>query len=204
MTPTAREMGDKNYWKQTVKSILPSVLNEVSVAHSFDFVMDSYSLTWDTTTETLTGNNNDLLEVQTIRYGTPYRVLAHVRKIDILERVESGGTLGGVKAWYQSGVDNQGFPKITLVDAPSASATATVDYRKKNVPLADWPDDFEWVLVSGIMARLSPGMYYLKFRQEIKDMVRRYKVGGKDVNQADVDPQILATNHKIYRNYRSN
>ena len=203
IAPQARALGDRNYWKNIVSNLLPVVLTRIATSHSFDFVMNSQSFTWTANEQgvALHGVNEDLLEVVSLKHGTT--VLQKMRKADAIDVLSNGNSLGGVKMWYQDGVDNDGFPKITLADLPSEDETVVIDYRRKNIELSQWPDDFAWVIVSGLMYQIG-AISKPAYQSDIKDMVRLYKRGGKDYTIAGLDPQILQANQQVNSNYRSN
>jgi hypothetical protein len=120
-----------------------------------------------------------------------------MRRVDAYDLVENDNTVGGVKAYYQSGVDNRGFPKITLIDTPgTANQTIRVDYRKKNLTLAIFPDDFGYVIAHGVLAWVNP-LHRRQYNKVLKKMINRHKAGGKDYNPMQMDPHIVGTNRRI-------
>jgi hypothetical protein len=101
-----------------------------------------------------------------------------------------------VWGWYESHRDH-GYPAVTIINTPTESGeTLDIRYRKSGIKLADLPDEFGYVVALGVLGWIEPG-YWPLFRRELKEMVRRHSVGGKDVHRAAIDPHIAATNALI-------
>lgn len=194
--PDLRDQGEQ-YWTRVVAAVAPMVVDEIVTAHDFDFALNTYSLTWPATAEqTLTGEDNDLRDIVAIRYGSDNDVLQRMRLLDALDFLQNGGSIGSVAAWYQSGTDNAGMPKVTLIDTPTTSATVRVTYRKKDLTIRHIPDEFGYVLVEGILSTLYPARRRL-FERALRKMIYRHKVGGKDYMQVSADPHIVGMNQDV-------
>lgn len=198
--PEARVVStDLAYWKNVVSSMLPHVLDEIATSFDWDFALNEYSsvTTVSGTAEyALEGQYADMRDIVSIRYGTTNKVLQKFRALDAHDLLVDGTSFGGVGAWYQSGVDSNGFPKVILMDTPSEAKSLTVMYRKKNIPLAAFPPDFGYVIARGVLSWVSDAKR-LFFEMALKKMIKRHKVGGKDYNPMQMDPQIVRTNNDI-------
>ncbi len=195
--PSAREAGDKSYWSGVIPAIVGNVVDEIAMSHDFDFTINEYSTTTTSgqAEYTLTGENHDLRDIIAIRYDST-EVMQRMRRLDAYDLLDEDSTIGSVSVWYQSGVDSSGFPKVTLVDTPSATKTLKVTYRKRNIPLSAIPNDFGWVIAQGVIAWVDPRSRG-DFNVALRKMIRRYQFGGKDVNLAQMDPHIARTNVEI-------
>jgi hypothetical protein len=197
--PEARVINaDHQYWEQMVPTVVSSVLDEITSAYDFDFTLNEYSATSvaGTAEYELTGDDYDLRDIAGIRYGSDSTVLQRMRALDAHDLLENDPDLGGVRVWYQSGVNAQGFPKVTLIDTPSTAETIKVYYRKRNLELTNFPDDFGYVIARGVLAWVSQN-HRLQFERALKRMIKRHKVGGKDYMMAQPDPHVAVTNRVI-------
>jgi len=197
--PEARAINpNEDYWKQMVPTVVSSVLDEITSAYDFDFTLNEYSTTSVSgqAEYEITGDDYDLRDIAGIRYGTDSTIIQRMRALDAHDLLEGGSNLGAVQAWYQSGVTANGFPKVTLMDTPSSAVTIKVYYRKKNLELTMFPDDFGYVVARGVLAWVSES-HRLMFEKALKQMIKRHKVGGKDYMMAQLDPHVVHTNRKI-------
>ena len=188
---------DKDFWITTVGEIAKQVIAEIATIHDFDFTLKDYGSVVseaDLATYKLQGQNSDLRDIVAIRYGT--ELLSRISQIDAYEIQESGSSLGGTVAWYQSGMIAD-FPEITLIDAPATSGTAlNVLYRRRNIELGTVPNEFGFVIAQGVLSWLRPDRRIL-FERALKRMVKHHKRGGKDIDLVGVDPHVTLTNNKI-------
>jgi hypothetical protein len=188
---------DKDYWISVIGEVVEQVIAEIGTAYDFDFTLKDYgSVTSvaDTAAYKLQGRNSDLRDIVAIRYGT--ELLDRIRRIDAYEIQESGASLGGTVAWYQSDLIG-GFPEVTLIDAPGTSGVAlNVLYRRRNIELGTIPDEFGFVIAQGVLSWLRPDRRIL-FERALKKMIKNHKRGGKDIDLVGVDPHIAMTNNKI-------
>lgn len=197
--PANRALGDESYWRDVTANILPSVIDEVTQAFDWDFSITedtSQSTVADTAEYTLQGKNKDLRDIVTIRLGTKSSVLQKMRRLDAMDLLENGSNIGSVSAWYQSGVDSSGYPKVVLIDTPTTIETLKVLYRKRDIPIELFPANFQWVLKAGVISYVQPETRIV-FMDAIKRMIKRHRVGGKDYNPAQLDPQIVQANREL-------
>jgi len=196
-TPEGRGIGNETFWSQTIDALLEPLLDKIGTAYDWDFVMKKYSTVTtvaDTATYTFTGANKDLRDVVNIRYGASKKVLTKIRALEADDLLSDHGSLGSVGAWYQYGLDAHGYPQITLIDTPGTTGEALhVRYRKKEIGLKDYPDGFSDVIVDGILGHLSDTKH-LRFVTSLKRMIRRYRVGGRDISIVGMDPHLSLGN----------
>ena len=205
--PEARKLGDEAYWEGVVPALLKQVLDEISCAYDFGFVLKQYSdvvTVVDQADYEIKGDKNyDCRDIVSIRLGTNKKVLTRLRPLDVDGLVSdvSGAIFGSVAAWTEFELSTANYPKITLYDTPKTAGEALhVRYRMKDVPLNRFPESFGYVIARGVLAWLGDtqisatetrvGLY----RNALKEMIGRYRTGGKDINLAQLDPQIVAGN----------
>ena len=68
-----------------------------------------------------------------------------------------------------------------------------IRYRKKEIGLKDFPDGFSDVIVDGILGYLSDAKR-IRFERSLKNMIRRYRVGGRDISLVGMDPHLSLGN----------
>lgn len=184
-------------WGVVIPKMLPSILDDISQRFDWDFMLREYSTSTvaNQAEYALQGAAQDLGDIVQIRYDDD-EVLQNIRRLDAYDIVANNSTVGGVKMWYQSGVDGFGFPKVTLVDTPSSVKTLKVLYRKKMADITKFPDHFQGLIVNAILMRLgvvSSGSW----DNQLREKIRRHKSGGKDYNPAQIDPHMQRTQQKI-------
>ncbi len=198
-TPQAREIGDQSYWRDVVASEVASVKSEILTSYDWDFLLADYTQSFTATeSQTIRGEDDNLREIVAIRYGSGNKVLQQMRTLDAYDLLDQDTSTStrGVSIWYLSETDDNGFPIIKLVGTPTTAENAQVLYRRRDVELNKWPDDLSHVLVAGVMANVS-APHRAIFERVLKRAIRRHKVGGKDYNMVQMDPQIVGTNKCI-------
>lgn len=198
-TPEGKQIGDETYWSQVIDAVMEPLLDKIATVYDWDFVMKEYSSVTtvaDTASYTISGSNYDLRDIVNVRYGSDKKVLSQIRALEADDLLSDGNTLGSVQAWYQYGSDAKGYPIITLVDTPDTTGDALyIRYRKKDISLDDFPDSFSHVFVDGILGYLSDSKY-LRFERSLKQMIKRYRVGGRDINLVGMDPHLSLGNSR--------
>ena len=204
--PEAKDIGGKNFWNGVVPKFVPLIIDEIVGSYDFDFAVNEYS---DVTTVAnqanyeLEGESKDLRDIINIRIGDSNAVLAKLRPLDADDLLDTNDVAGGVGAWYQFGLSGAGFPVITLVRTPTVGGDALkVRYRKNNIPIEDLPDEFGFLIVSGVLGWILPAKRVQDERLLTK-VIKRYRYGGKDINRASAGPNIEATNMQISNIYGS-
>lgn len=201
----ARAIGDLAYWEQVVPKIAPLVIDEISNAYDFSFTLADYSTVVTVANQaeySLSGVNGDLRDVINIRYGTDLRPLTRLRTLDADDLLYDS-TITDVWYWYSFDTDNDGNMVATLVATPTVAGTALhIRYRKKDIPLTEFPDGFGFVLARGILGWLDPEKQFT-YDRALKGMIERYRVGGKDAQPAPIDPHLALGNRQISDLYGS-
>ncbi len=197
--PGSKAIGDKSYWEKVAPSYVNIVLEQVIAQYDWDFIMDEYSDVTSVAGQadyTLKGKNNSLRDIVSIRYGTELTVLSKMRTLDADEALQNTPSLATVSSWYQALRSSQGFPIVTLIATPATTgAILRVRYRVKNIDLSRFPSEFDHVIAYGVLAWVDPNLVQL-FNFQLKKMIKRYRVGGKDYQPVSFDPHIMRTNRK--------
>lgn len=197
--PQSKAVGDMAYWNKVIPSYVDLVIEKIVMAYDWDFAMDEYSSVTSvsgTADYTLTGKNNSLRDIVSIRYGTKKTVLSKMRTLDADEALQGNPSLPDVSSWYQALRNAQGFPIVTLVATPASTGDVLrVRYRVKSISLDRFPSEFDYVIALGVMAWVHPD-YMGLFNRALKGMVKRYSLGGKDYQPVSFDPHIMGTNRK--------
>jgi hypothetical protein len=197
--PQAKDVGEMAYWEEVTPSFVNLVIEQVVANYDWDFIMDEYSTVTSVSGQadyTLTGRNNSLRDIVSIRYGTEKTVLSKMRTLDADEALQNSPSISSVSSWFQALRDAQGFPIVTLIATPTATGDILrVRYRVKNIPLDRFPEEFNYVIAYGVLAWVAPD-YTRLFNSKLKNMVKRYSLGGKDYQPVSYDPHIMRTNRK--------
>ena len=162
---------------------------------------------------TLKGNQDDCREVINIVYGSDAVLLDKVEGVqwDVdIELFESPST---PSVWYELQLDN-GFPQVKIIATPSvADETLAYRYRRKNIPIEEFPDEWAFVLVDVIMMTLADVfkdkderlvMYDFEGKAErsIRDMVNNYrKEGGGTPKRIQIDTVARLANIRRNQKY---
>lgn len=199
--PISKTSGDQTYWKQATPQLAAPVVDEIARAFDWDWLIrvdDSHSTVANTSTYTIQGSEKNIFDIVSIRIGDT--VLSRYRTLDGHDLLAGGAQFGGVKAWFQDGVDSGGFPKIRLLDTPEATHTLKVMFRRANIGVAEMPDHFAGTVAYGILAMMDP-KYDVIYQRKLKEKIARHKLGGKDINLVQIDPHIVQTNNTIAELY---
>ena len=195
--PTIRAMqGEDNEKRRSIETIIPMVTDEISVSYDWDFVLAKAVETSvaNQPDYVLKGNNRDCRDIINIRFGDNNKLLNKRDAVDLDEYLD-GRTISTVMIWTPI-ARKFGFPQIKLTDAPDSSTDdITYRYRRKDVPLSEFPDEFLYVFISGVMKNMVPQFRGL-FKDDINNMIRRYSGEGGEDDPAKQDPLI------VYRNNR--
>lgn len=200
--PAIRNMTDAlESKKDSIKAILPIVLDEVVMSYGWDFACDeadySGGTVADQATYVLTGNSNDCRAVVNIKYGSDLDLLDKMSQIDVDEWL-TDRTQSAVAIWVPDGI-TRGFPQIKLVGAPSdAGDTIRYRYWKNNITVASFPNEWAGVLVAGIVKEMVPE-YTPIYRMKLNDMMDNYNPAGGEDNPAKLDPIMVLRNNKRSR-----
>lgn len=201
--PISKTSGDQTYWKQAAPQLAAPVVTEIAYAFDWDWLMrldDSHSTAVNTSEYVIRGSEKNIYDIVNIRIGDT--VLNRYRTLDGHDLLANGAEFGGVKAWFQDGVDSGGFPNIRLLDTPDSVQTLKILYRRANIGVAEIPDHFSSVVAYGILAMMDP-KYDAIYQRRLKEKIVRHKLGGKDINLVQLDPHIVQTNNTIAELYNA-
>lgn len=188
--------------RQIIEDYIEVALNEIVTSYEWDFVTDEASTVTvkDQAEYTLEGNNSDCRDVLNVRYNTNLDLLLKRSAIDMDEFLHLR-THSTTNMWYPSGRDD-GFPQITIVATPGAAGkTIKYRYRRSNVQLSEFPNEFSYVLVSGIAKRLIPDFTPI-FSQDLKKMIDHYSGVGGESTPARLDPTAIRRNNERSKLFR--
>ena len=121
----------------------------------FDFCQgrDTKTVVASTSDYNLTGSDDDCAEVLSIRYGTELLLLEHLRQADYERKKTAGYWFGSPSAWMDAGRKNQA-PMITMIGTPEEDSSFEYRYRRNNLTIEEFPNDWYWVLVKVTLAEL--------------------------------------------------
>lgn len=197
--PESMNVGDLAYWKNKTPSYLRLVLNQVVDAYDWTFSTKSYetqTVTAGRNRYEITGKKNDLRDIINIKYGSNKIVLSKLRPLDADGMLQNNPSISGVNSWYIDSQSSKGFPEIILIGTPIVTGDILyIRYRVKNIPLTQFPSEFNHVIAYGILSWVNPA-YLPVFETQIRKMVKRHSIGGKDYNPAPGDPHIAMTNRR--------
>lgn len=183
--------GAKNQKEKLIKLMSEIAANRIAAAYDFDFVMDEAEETAvvDTQTYTLKGNSSDCRDVINVRYGDNSLLLNKWTSTEVDDflsntTTRSGSTTSTVSPTYffVSGIEN-GFPRITIGGTIAAGQTIKYRYRRKNITIHEFPDEFLDVLQEETLSGIFPGDFGLRGAAErsLGQMIDDYnKRGGQD------------------------
>ncbi len=179
------------------------IADEVATRFDWDFVCDVADETTvaNQADYTLAGNNKDCRDIINIRYkgaGTAsLTLLTKYRPVDMDERLSGADpNTGEVVAWIVKGRSSNGYPIVTFSASPgSAGDTIRYRYRKRNISMGDFSDEFAPVLQYSLIAKMTPS-YAAIAERELQFMVDRYAAPGGEANPAQLDAQLQLRNRE--------
>lgn len=190
---------DVQEMRDAVRRQVTDIVGQVITAHDWAFtlgVADKTTVANQAEYE-LKGSNKDCRDIINVRYGsgTSFRILDKLRPVDMDEML-TDRVVSGIGWWYVKGISSNGYPIVTIVSTP-AGATDTIRYRyrKKDLGIGAFPDEFSPVLVYGVTARFVPE-YYSVYERELDKMIDRYSAPGGEDNPAKLAPRIVRRNNR--------
>lgn len=179
--------------QNAINKIFPLALDEVTLAYDWDFTLSiaTESTVADQADYTLQGNKKDCRDIINLKYdGELIQKMGQVS----FDNYMVGRTNTTSNIWIPKGVDN-GFPEITIATTPSsADIEMEYRYRKKNITFADFPDEFDYVIISAVLKHFLPD-YTAQFSYDMKTMIDRNEYGGGESNVMRQDPRIIRGNN---------
>ena len=139
-----------------IQAYAQAAVDRVAMRHDFNFAIGE---TTDATVAsqsdyTLHGNQDDCREIINVRYGDDDELL------DKYEGVQYDVDLGLFNApttpqlWYEIQAVN-GFPTIRIVGTPTTVETLKYRFRRKNIPIAEYPEEWGFVLADFVLAMIA-------------------------------------------------
>lgn len=180
--------------KKAVENLFPIALNEITMSYDWDFTLDEASTVTvaNQADYTLKGNDNDCRDIINVKYSGELITKMSPVEYDkfMVDRTHTAHDI-----WMPNGRDG-GFPSITIASTPTAAGTAiTYRYRLKNITLADFPNEFDYVIISTIVKHLIPE-YTAQFAYDLRTMIDRHETGGGESNQVEQDWKITRGNNR--------
>lgn len=191
--------------RKAIQQLVPVALDEVVVSYDWDFATDvaDEDTVADQAEYTLRGNDTDCRDIINLRYGTTsdgFVLLDKKRPVDMDDFI-SNRTLTGVGWWIPFGRASGGFPKVKVFNAPSGSTNVLrYRYRKNNVSVNQFPENFKFVLIGAIVKRLIPA-FDVVYQGDLKTMIDHYSMAGGEDMPAPLDPVQVARNNERSRMY---
>ena len=184
---------------KSIDTYAPEVVREVATRYDWSFVLETHDHTDGTVASqadyTLLGKHDNARDIINIRYGDNLVLLDERTPERQDEWQTQRAALSDVWIWIPNGREGKS-PKITLYGTPStAGKTLRYRYRRDNVTLQEWPQDFEFVIVSGVASKLFPNRRSI-FEADIQIMVDRYESSGGEDDPAIQDPRIISANNR--------
>lgn len=178
---------------------IPLVMSKLSSAYPFPWLVKTTTFTGGTTSGTadykLSGDNQDCSQVLTILYDTSETFLEFYDQADIDRLKTSVGITTEVVAWTVKG-EQDGFPLITIIGTPSASATQ-LKYRYwvdgDKFPFEKWPDKWLFVVKSELISRFVPALTPVA-RDDFAGMINTHNKGGSKVRRIIQDSTVISNN----------
>jgi len=189
--------------RKAIQQLVPVALDEVVVSYDWDFATDVADETTvaNQAEYTLKGNGNNCRDIINLRYGTTsdgFVLLDKMRPVDV-DAFVSGRTVTGVGAWTPHGRSSAGFPKVKILNAPSGSTNILrYRYRRKNVNISEFPENFKFVLIGAIVKRLIPA-FDVVYQRDLETMIDHYAMSGGEDMPAALDPVLIARNNERSR-----
>lgn len=190
-----RYRGTKNTWLKRFGKVAVPTIGRMARKAPFDFAIGTHSYTITGTENNLlklTGKSSDAADVISVRYGEEEKWLDSWTRIRYQRQRDSSSS--AVFAWYKPGIAGlTGGPYISLIYAGSTGTVVKYDYLKKNITVAEWPEQYIDALIFGVLLRFDPPRFRAQFKEAFADMMESY-----DFN--NIQPQQMEL-HDDWQNY---
>lgn len=125
---------------------------------------------------TLKGLNSDCREVKFMNFGANKTPIEKMREADYNRKYANTVTPTTIAGWYPAG-EAEGFPAITLIGTIGDGTEITYVYRKKNMGVEQWPEEWLYVLDDMTLSMAFPTETTLeaKSKRSLKEMVEKYE-----------------------------
>ena len=143
MPDVLRWQADEGQKRRTLELALVSAIDRIANTYDFPFAVNTTTFTTDgSATYVLRGTNSDCRDIVSMRKGNTIIERRLPREMDdILSRQ----TPSKAQYWVLTGVED-GHPKVTLYDTPNSGDTIEYRYRRRNIPVSDFPNEWAYVL----------------------------------------------------------
>lgn len=181
-------------------------INEVVQANDWDFACNETTHSGGTTDGegqyTLEGANTDAQSIIWIKYSSDEDLLTKMTP-NQLARFLHNRTHSITNIWVPDGRVN-GFPRVKLVATPGEdSVQIKYRYKMKSVTLTEYPDEYDYVITSGVLKRLLP-VYSSIFENDLARMISTYESASGDESPAILDPHLIDSNNRRHTLYGYN
>ena len=186
---------DEAQIRTQLNSEVNSVVQEVALAHPWDFVMkttDNVTSVANTEDYELAGTKNDCLDIYTLKYGGTK--LTH-KTIAALEDILSRGAVNSILYWTTV-ERNSSLPTVRITGVP-AQGGKTIEYRywRKDVALREMPVALDYLLQVTLSKRLVAS-YQPLWGSALVNAISAYERPDIDPNITVMDKQIVAANNR--------
>ena len=180
--------------RDAIEAKVTVALPKIITSYDFPFVMrtgtDGVTVA-DTARYQLKGLADDCRDVQDVLYDVDETTLDEISETDYRDKYAGTSKPSSVVEWYPDGEIN-GFPAIVLVGTPGvAGTTFKYPYRRKTMPVAEFPEEWMFVLLSCALYELfGKGAYsatYDKMMGDLSQMIDDYDRGGTTPQPARMD-----------------
>ncbi len=176
--------------QKLIRLISKSAADRIAADYDFDFVIgEGEETATDTNDYTLKGNSSDCRDVINVRYGDNSLLLNKWTREEVDDFLSNTTTVSGSTTstvsptyFFVSSIEN-GFPRITIGGTVAAGQSIKYRYRRKNIKIREFPDEFLDVLQEETLSGIFPSDLALRSAAERSrgQMIDDYnKRGGQD------------------------
>lgn len=180
--------------KGKLSGYIPNVVQEVALAHGWDFALDSATTTTvaDQAGYDLSGDSDNAEKIYNIRVGTNLLIRKTPAAMD---EISSRRTISTVTYWIPAGRTGT-VPRVELVDTPSSTGdTITYRYWRSNVALSEFSSVFAHLLAVALTKRLI-GSFEGLYDKTLAEAIRAYTGSQTTADTGGLDPEILRRNQE--------
>lgn len=183
--------------RSAVKNAIGPAETYITSCYSWPFVMDTQDFSGGTTSGTadyeLPGSDKNVHTVVSVIYGDNLDLLKH-RTLDHMDDLTSRYTVSGVGYWAVA-AQEAGLVTIRLYATPASdSKTIRYRYKRSDVKLSEWPDEFQELLKAAVARDFVP-RYEGVFNRELARLAGIYSPIPSDADPAPLDWQTTRLNN---------
>lgn len=134
-----------------------SAIDRVAMRHDFNFSVAEKTDAATVVSQsdyTFTGNQDDCREIINIRYTTDDVLLEKYEGVQYDVDLKYFYAPSTPQLWYEVQSVN-GFPTVRIVGTPTTVEVLKYRYRRKNIPIEEYPDEWGFVLADFVLAMLA-------------------------------------------------